>query len=401
MPPQTPGSERREHVLAVLADLVARGGARALLAPPVIPGANAFPEPWRATRGGVRALLRRLAWHAGNERAIELMDARLGAPPTERKPETRVGLTAVRPKELGFRIEFLGEDDVAGTLAHELGVAHAAVNRPDSVDPYRTGDLPEIQIDVDRDHERGSIATVYLGLGVIAANAVYQQYSRPGRFNGGYSPLEYDVLRAGYLPMSELAYLLAVQSAVRGTGVPAGLSGPQRDEVSEWLAVLSSQRGELRERLGIGRDEECVNQRPTPMRFEDLDLSEDAPPPRRNAFRWRTHRGGVGFVAGAVLGVGVAVAVASPNLTPLLVFGVAGSGHVIGRRVRVPRCTACASVVFEGATSCPACGAALRGDIAQLADRLDAEERLEAEARAERAEHDDARPDADAPVSRA
>ncbi len=390
MPPRSPAPERREHVLAVLAELVTRGGARPLLAPPVVPGPDAFPEPWRATRGGVRALLRRLAWHAGNERTIELADERLGAPPTERKPETRVGLTMVRPKELGFRIEFLGEDDVAGTLAHELGVAHAAVNRPDSVDPYRTGEQPEIQVDVDRDHERGSIATVYLGLGVIAANAAYQQYSRPGRFNGGYSPLEYDVLRAGYLPMSELAFLLAVQSAVRGTGVPAGLSGPQRDEVSAWIAVLASQQTELRERLGIKRDEETSDRRETPVRFEDLDLTEDAPPPRKNAFRWRTHRGGVGFVAGAVLGVGVAVAVATPNLTPLLVFGVAGGGHVIGRRVRVPRCTACASVVIDGATTCSACGAALRGDIAQLADRLEAEERLEAEARADR---DDARPD--------
>lgn len=392
MPPRSPTAARRDALLGVLGDLIARGGAAPVLAPPVVPGADAFPEPWRATRGGVRAVLRRLAWHAGNERAIVLNDERLGAPPTERKPETRVGLTRVSQKELTFRIEFVGEDDVAGTLAHELGVAHAVVNRTDSVDPYRSGDGPEIEVDVDRDHERGSIATVYLGLGVLAANAAYQQYSRPGRFNGGYSPLEYDVLRAGYAPMSELAFLLAVQAVVRDAGVPAGLSGPQRDEVNEWIAALSAQRTELRERLGIARDAETGTVREAPVRFEDLDLSEDAPPPRRNAFRWRTHRGGVGFVAGAVLGVGVAVAVASPNITPLLVFGGAGSGHLLGRRVRVPRCTACASVVPDDAPVCDACGAALRGDIAQLADRLEAEERLEAEARGDR---DDARPDED------
>ncbi|MBL0213216.1 MAG: hypothetical protein IPQ07_04985 [Myxococcales bacterium] len=384
MAPRSPVAERRELLLGVLADLVARGGALPLLAPPVVPGVDAFPEPWRATRGGVRALLRRLAWHAGNPRTIELGDERLGAPPTERKPETRVGLTMVRAKQLQFRVEFLGEDDVAGTLAHELGVAHAAVNRPESVDPYRSGEQPEIEIDVERDHERGSIATVYLGLGVIAANAAFQEYSRPGRFNGGYSPLEYDVLRAGYLPMSELAYLLAVQAAVCGTGVPDGLGGPQRDEVSAWLSVLAPQRTELRERLGIPPDAEAVPHREKPERFADIDLAEDAPPPRKTAFRWRTHRGGVGFVAGAVLGVGVAVAVATPSLTPLLIFGAAGGGHVVGRRVRVPRCTACASVVEVSATTCRACGAALRGDIAQLSDRLEAEERLEAEAHAER-----------------
>lgn len=390
MPPRSPTPSRRDALLGVLGDLVARGGAARLLAPPVVPGPDAFPEPWRATRGGVRAVLRRLAWHAGNDRAIVLNDDRLGAPPTERKPETRVGLTRVSQKELTFRAEFLGEDDVAGTLAHELGVAHAVVNRTDSMDPYRSGDGPEIEVDVDRDHERGSIATVYLGLGVLAANAAYQQYSRPGRFNGGYSPLEYDVLRAGYAPMSELAFLLAVQAVVRGAGVPAGLSGPQRDEVNEWITALSGQRAQLLERLGIAVDAEGPSARELPVRFDDIDLSEDAPPPRKNAFRWRTHRGGVGFVAGAVLGVGVAVAVASRNITPLLVFGGAGGGHLVGRRIRVPRCTACASVVEADALECHACGAALRGDIAELADRLDAEERLEAETRGDR---EDLRPD--------
>ncbi len=260
------------------------------------------------------------------------------------------------------------------------------MNRPESVDPYRTGEAPELDVDPDRDHERGSIATVYLGLGVIAANAAYQQYSRPGRFNGGYSPLEYDVLRAGYLPMSELAYLLGVQAVVRGSGVPAGLSGPQRDEVGEWIATLGSdtKRAELRERLGIASDGGATEERPRPERFDDVDLAEDAPAPRRNAWRWRTHRGGVGFIAGAVLGVGVSVAIAVPSATPILVIGAAGSGHVIGRRVRVPRCTGCASVVGADDVHCASCGAILRGDIASPAERLDAEERLEAEARGER-----------------
>lgn len=382
---------RRDELLGVLGEYVARAGAAPLLAPPVMPGIDAFPDPWRPTRGGVRGVLRRLAWHAGNPRAISLTDERLGAPPTERKPETRVGLTKVRAKELCFRVEFVGEDDVAGTLAHELGVAHAVVNRPESVDPYRTGEAPELDVDPDRDHERGSIATVYLGLGVLAVNAAYQQYSRPGRFNGAYSPLEYDVLRAGYIPMSELAYLVAVQAVVRGAGVPAGLSGPQRDEVSEWIATLGSdtRRAELRERLGIASDgAEALEERPRPVRFEDIDLAEDAPAARRNAWRWRTHRGGVGFLAGAVLGVGVSVAIAVPSATPILVLGAAGGGHVIGRRVRVPRCTGCASVVGISDVHCGSCGAILRGDIASPADRLDAEERLEAEQRAERGERD-------------
>ncbi len=375
--PSTPDRERCDSLLAVLIDLVARGGDAALLAPPIVPGEDAFPEPWRPTRGGVIALLRRLAWHAGNPRAIEVLDERLGAPPTERKPATRVTLTTVRPKEMAFRIEFVGTDDVAGTLAHEIGVAHAMLHRPDVADPYRAAEPTELEIDPDRDFERGSVATIYLGLGVLAANASFQQYSRPGRFNGGYSPLEYDVLSAGFLPMSELAYLLAVQAAVRGSGVPDGLSPPQRDEVAAWLAVLAPRADELAQKLGITREVAVVEPRPSAVRFADIDLDDDPPPARKNAFRWRTHRGGVGFVAGAVLGVGVSIAIASAGATPWIVLGVAASGHVFGRRVRVPRCSGCASIVVETSAHCRKCGASLRGDIDKLSDRLEAEERLD------------------------
>lgn len=378
--PSAPDRDRCEALLVILGDLIARGGEAALLAPPIVPGAEAFPEPWRATRGGVVALLRRLAWHAGNPRAIEVHDERLGAPPTERKPATRVTLTAVRPKEMAFRIEFLGTDDVAGTLAHEIGVAHAMLHRPAAAAPYRAAEPVELEVDAERDFERGSVATVYLGLGVLATNASFQQYSRPGRFNGGYSPLEYDVLSAGFLPMSELAYLLAVQAAVRATPLPEGLSPPQRDEVAAWLAVLAPRADKLRERLGISRAIATVAPRPSAVRFADIDLDDDPPPARKNAFRWRTHRGGVGFVAGAVLGVGVSMALATQSATLWLVFGAAASGHVVGRRVRVPRCSGCASVVPETSMHCGTCGAALRGDIDKLADRLEAEDRLDDDA---------------------
>jgi hypothetical protein len=65
---------------------------------------------------------------------------------------------------------------------------------------------------------------------------------------------------------------------------------------------------------------------------------------------------------------------------PFTALGGAAAGHVIGRRVRAPRCSACATVLPEGSTVCATCGAVLRGDIATLGERLDAEERLEDEA---------------------
>lgn len=379
--PSHPDREAREQLLGVLAELVAKSGPRSLLMPPVAPGREAFPEPWAPTAAGLELLLRRLLWHAGIERGVELEDDRFAkAPPTERKPATRVELIEVRKDRARFALYFIGDDDVAGTLAHEIGTLHAALHRSEQADPYRTADPPTIAIDPDRDLERGSIATVYLGLGVLAANAAFQQYTNNGRFNGGYVPLEYDVLRAGAVPMSALAYLLAVQATVRGdSDPPRGLLPPQRDEVAAWLRALHGQRGALCERLGIAVGDAPVT-RPAVAPLADELLALEEPAAKPIAFRWQTHRGGVGFVVGTVVGMGIAFAL-SRGVMPFTLLGGATAGHIIGRRIRAPRCSACASVLPPDASTCRRCGAVLRGEIASLVDRLDAEERLEAEER--------------------
>jgi len=377
--PTAPDRAERDHLLGVLAELIERGGAERFMATPVVPGTKMFPEPWAATESGISLLLRRLAMHAALGRSIAIEDRRAGAPPTERKPATRVELVAVSKTEAMFALGFIGTDDVVGTLAHEIGVAHAVMNRPDKAGPYRTQEADILEAD-SSDGALGSIATVYLGLGVLAANAAYQYYSWSGRFNGAYNPLEYQVVRATHVPMSSLAYLLAVQAIVRGAdGPPAGLEPPQRDEVVAWLRELRTQGSELRERLGIARGTTASERTPA-THFADATLIEEPETAtRKTAFRWRTHRGGVGIVAGAVFGVGVAMLIASHGASPWLVLGSAGGGHVVGRRVRVPRCSACASVVPPGATRCESCGAVLLGDIASLSERLEAEERLESD----------------------
>ena len=377
--PRVPDAERCERLLTVMSDLVARGGAAALLAAPVKPGGAAFPEPWKPTSGGVAALLRRLAWHAGGlgERTVTITDERLGAaPPTEHKAQTRVELTEIRPRELAFTLVYIGEDDIVGTLAHEIGVAYAALHRPDDADPYRTSEQPVIAIDGDRDLERGSIATVYLGLGVMAANAAFQQYSTRAGVDA-YAPHVYEVHRAGYVKMSDLAYLIAVQAIVRGERTaPSGLGPPQRDEVVAWMDALRDQRAELCERLGIASAERGTARAPV-VRFADVELRDDEPPAtRRNAFRWQTNRGGVGMIAGMVFGS--CVALADPGIVLWSTLAGGAAGHVVGRRVRTVRCSACATVIAHDASSCRKCSAAMRGDIKRLAERLEAEERLEA-----------------------
>ena len=373
-PPSIPDAATREHLLDVLGEYVARGGAASLLLPPVAPGESAFPEPWAPTKAGVTLLLRRLAWHANLDREIEVEDRHSGAMPMERKPATRVELLEVRRRSAAFALGFIGEDDVVGTLAHEIGVAFAVLHPPDGADPYRTAEAPTITVVPDVDLERGSIATVYLGLGVLAANAARQSHSvLEGQ---GFNPLlvaKVGVqIESGHLAVASLVYLVAVQAAIRReTQPPIGLAPAQRREVAAWIGALDGT--ELRKRLGMA-DDAPLGTRPPAVAFTDAVLEPDATPPK-NAFRWLTHRGGVGLIAGTLLGLGLSL-VASRGLAPFFVFGGGAGGHIVGRRVRVPRCSGCATILTEGATSCRKCGAAIRGDIAHLGERLEAEERL-------------------------
>jgi len=373
--PSEPDVETRAYLLDVLGELVARAGTERLLLPPVVPGEAAFPDRWEATRAGVALLLRRLAWHAGLDRAVEVEDRQVGARPTERKPATRVPLVEVRRNAAVFALEFIGADDVAGTLAHEIGVAFAVLHPPDGADPYRTAEAPVIAVDPDVDLERGSIAAVYLGLGVLAANAARQNHAVIER--QGFHPLLVTPvgveLEAGHLPVAWLTYLVAVQAVLRGeTQPPEGLVPAQRREVAAWLEVLD--RAALRSRFGITGDAPA-GQRPAPTAFSDAALPPDAPRPKI-AFRWRTHRGGLGMIAGMVLGASAAFG-AAPALLAVLVIGGAVGGHLLGRRLEVPRCSGCATVIERLADRCKACGAVMRGDIAHLSERLAAEERLQ------------------------
>ncbi|MGE0869067.1 MAG: hypothetical protein AB7P03_10900 [Kofleriaceae bacterium] len=370
-----PSAATREQQLEVLGEFVSRGGAASLLAPPVEPGQATFPEPWAPTRSGVELLVRRLAWHAGLDRDIEIDDRRTGAAPTERKPATRLAFVEARRDVAVFALEFLGDDDVVGTFAHEIGVAYAVLHRANDDDPYRTIEPSTVTVDPERDLVRGSIAATYRGLGVLAANAAYQQHSVLER--AGFHPLLVApvaaTVEAGHLPLASACYLVAVQAAVRGeTRPPPGLVGVQHRQVASMLEELRGDQ--LRERLGIASD--AIGEvRPVVEPFVDAQLAPDEEV-RKTAFRWNTNRKGVGMIAGAVVGVVVAM-LAAEAMMPILAIGSSFAGLVIGRFVRTPRCSACASVNAADANQCNKCRAVFRGEIASLSDRLEAEERLE------------------------
>src|SRR3569832_2571811 len=135
--PAEPSLAVREALLETTAELSGRAGVERFMQQPVQPGAEMFPDLWARTRYGASVLARRLALHAGLDRAIEIEDRRAGAPPTERKPATRIECIEVTRDAARFALGFLGTDDIVGTVAHEIGVAFALLHRSDKDGPNR------------------------------------------------------------------------------------------------------------------------------------------------------------------------------------------------------------------------------------------------------------------------
>ena len=61
--PEAPDLATRDKLLAVLAELIARGGAEPFLVTPVEPGSKMFPGTWASTKSGLHLVLRRPAVH--------------------------------------------------------------------------------------------------------------------------------------------------------------------------------------------------------------------------------------------------------------------------------------------------------------------------------------------------
>jgi hypothetical protein len=260
-----------------------------------------------------RALARTL-WHAHFDVEAVLDDARAPAVPGEGMlRETRVALVRAEGKRIEIELTTLGNDDVAGKLAHEVGRAFVAGGTDDH--PFRAtdGDIPEPAL--------GSIAAVYLGLGVVAANAAYHSRSA-GELVGRTAYHEHRVDVAGGLDARDLAFLLAVQATA---------SAP-----SEPRPVVA--RGKL--------DERALTQRNL-GRVRERDLGGAMT---------------LGTVGGSLAGVvaGVVIAGDPVFIGGGTVLGLIG-GAIYGRVVRRSRCTGCGCYVKVSDAECRRCGGRFEG----------------------------------------
>jgi hypothetical protein len=366
--------------------LIERAGASHFLDVPVVRADERdFPEPFRPTGAAVERLLARLCWLGYVDLEVKIDDLR--APTTD--PTRMLSRSVIEWMETTdgvahFQREQIGNDNIAGLLSHEVGRAFVAWLS--AAAPYReeTPEPPSAQ--------EGSIAAIYLGLGVIAANAsLYQR--RASELVGRSVVSENEVVVTGGLSPRALLYLLAVQAVLRGAPIEAHatLRRDLADLLRELIAQLTPRRAELAERLGLdlAAPRAALERDPAPATVTDAERPD--PDLRRrwsgySVTRVQRSQWAHGLAVGTVLGGGVAVSAllldsligssAIVSSTALILGGGLFVASVVsGGRSKVDHCSGCSAPTPAGAELCPGCGATVVS-LAEL-ERL----RREAEAR--------------------
>src|SRR5262245_43815595 len=118
-----PLSHEQRELVAFVGALIARAGAERFTSAHLVQADHRdFPGEWEPTRSAVHALLYRLFWHAHLDVEVELEDHRPRAAPTHQMLATSsIELVAAGEGRAVFQIEAIGNDDVAGLLAHQIG----------------------------------------------------------------------------------------------------------------------------------------------------------------------------------------------------------------------------------------------------------------------------------------
>ncbi len=392
--------EQTDVLILQLAELINKHGVERFVSGPLLDqGSSLLPNGWQPNADGVGRLISRLMMFVGVETTPRVRIHDYTALATDDKWQTaELQFFAATPAgEIAFELSKIGEpDSLIGTSCHQVGAAWVALKQSGlHGSPYRRA-IAEIR-EEDIPEGLGSIASIYLGLGIPAANAAY--VARHGGENVGYyATTELQISSAGGLSIEAITFLLATQILIRNRPgesqqVRKGLRANQRGLFDTWLEVLLDRRADYSERLNLPKEEEWPNVAP-PQHHEidfdikvvvEVDATDVAQFNRdRSVFRVRRRRtmafGAVGGIVVGGLAVFCDIAFGLPGLATFLTFvgsGVVGSAG--GWRSTFYECSdaECQSRVTPEDQHCPRCGGAVVGEIASADDRLDAEERLE------------------------
>ncbi|MFY0541326.1 hypothetical protein [Nannocystis pusilla] len=274
---------------------------------------------------------------------------------------------------------------ITATLAHE--VAHA----------YRSHHALCVE-DRDLEEELTDMTAVFLGFGVLSANAALRHTSEQiydGTFRSRWS-----VQRLGYLSPQELCFVLAAQVHARGAGreaVQACLGTNQASYFRAALRWLERERPALVSELGLPPraswpppDSVATLTRALDDTHDELERDEPVAPAvpekvsnaGRPVFRvWRRSRAdqaalGLPIAIAGLIGCVAAAMVHEGWIAAVIVVTVLAV-RLAGRRRR-PCCSEpeCQAQLSRAERTCPGCGGTIAGDIGRAEERLAAEEAL-------------------------
>lgn len=361
-----PLESHERELVGELAELIRRFGAERFVTLPLVRAdLRDFPDPWEPAIPAVHTVLYRLFWHAYIDAAIVVEDDRPALPPDHRRlTSSEIELGEAQHGRVVFHVVSIGNDDVAGALAHQVGTAFLLLAPPD---PFRDA-MP------DPTEAEGSLAAVYLGLGVLATNSA--RYDRRVSELVGNSVLtESQIATAGGLEQHDLAFLLAVQDIVRAEpqDALATLSTVPGELVAACRAELASHREELRALLALDdAPVRALTRSAEPPRVTDVDIRDLR---KFNAgsrvFRVPFRSWNPPLLLGTVGSLAFIV-------NPIVGGAAAVAGLIAGRVISKPgfRCSdpTCEAVSFSELAICTNCGGTVAGTIKHASLRLDAEE---------------------------
>ncbi len=324
-----PSDAEREHLLDELAALIEVAGAERFLAAPVVYNDDtSFPDRWDGDAASVYRLIRRLQVYAGlGEFGLEIWLGHYSEATVEfdhrgqeitRHRGIAGWFAGIEDRTCIFGVDLTQleqPESLAGTLAHE--VSHA----------YRAS-LGVVDEDRDREERLTDLTTIYLGFGLLTANAALR--FRSGKAEGLVT--YWSTQQAGYLAPQSLCYLLAAQVVARGWDSAACKRLARRLELNQAAcfraACDSLERATLLERLGLPEPSAHPAERGLPaVEFDEPTLRElavselrDEQPGFRIAQRAIT---GPALVAGTIAAGGAAAAAMLHGFGEVTSMGIA------------------------------------------------------------------------------
>jgi hypothetical protein len=408
----TPDQPQRERLIGGLSKLIAqRGWQRFVTGLVVEPTSSYFPDTIAPNIGGVRRLIYRLMVYAGLEELNPSLHLHDAGGPGERErggtnPQPRLHTSHESPTDItsaagwfagiedgnclfGLDVQqTLDVDGLTGVLSHE--VCHAYRNRFGLEVPTR-----------EVEEELTDLTTVFLGFGILSANASYR-YRTGGTVEGGFTSSYWSVHRSGYLPPHDMCFLLAVQAVAMGlepdelSRVKGHLDTTQRAMFSASYKLLHAERDELRADLGVPLDEEewpepshpsddkfvepMKRFRTEPGDDQSVLVTEIAEDKSRPTFRIVGTRGALGLVLGFAAFLVLFVMGVVPREHALIAAAMGGGlGWGIGRTRKYYVCASpvCGATVAENDPTCRGCERPIAHTIKHASDRLKAEEAFE------------------------